>query len=174
MKIVVTTQCRENYGAHDWDGAGECPNYWKSKGGEVYVVPNVTVEKAADKSFWDSISNAVTHSSDYSEEYVIGMDLVDDIDFDVKKFVPEWDNPIYLDSDLEPEVEGFTALQTTENGPFQSMRKEIRKMFKRWTQVNGEVKDYDCSFELIDGNILTYKESLDYFKTAENMVGRTT
>ncbi len=165
MKIVVQTQCRENYAAHDWDGTGECPNYWKSKGGEVYVVPNVTVEKAADKSFWNSISNAVTHSSDYSEEYVIGMELVDDIDFDVKKFVPEWDNPIYLDSDLEPEVEGFTALQTTQNDTFQSMRKEIRKMFKRWTQVNGEVKNYDCSFEFIDGNIVPYSESQTYLES---------
>ena len=165
MKIVVQTQCRENYAAHDWDGTGECPNYWKSKGGEVYVVPNVTVEKAADKSFWNSISNAVTHSSDYSEEYVIGMELVDDIDFDVKKFVPEWDNPIYLDSDLEPEVEGFTGLQTTVNDTFQSMRKEIRKMFKRWTQVNGEVKNYDCSFEFIDGNIVPYSESQTYLES---------
>ena len=58
------------------------------------------------------------------------------------------------------------SLQTTENDEFQTMRKEIRRMYKRWTQVGGEVKDHKCSFELIDGNILTYKESLDYFGTA--------
>jgi hypothetical protein len=38
MKLLITTQVRENYGAHDWDGVGECPQYWKSKGGNEYVL----------------------------------------------------------------------------------------------------------------------------------------
>jgi hypothetical protein len=38
MKLLITTQVYENYGAHDWDGAGECPQYWKAKGGNDYVV----------------------------------------------------------------------------------------------------------------------------------------
>ena len=38
MKVVIYTQFRENYGAHDWDGKGECPQYWKNKGGSCYVV----------------------------------------------------------------------------------------------------------------------------------------
>ena len=38
MKLVITTQHKENYGAHDWDGKGECPQYWKFKGGDTYVV----------------------------------------------------------------------------------------------------------------------------------------
>ena len=37
-KLLITTQVYENYGAHDWDGAGECPQYWKAKGGCDYVV----------------------------------------------------------------------------------------------------------------------------------------
>ena len=37
-KLLITTQVYENYGAHDWDGAGECPQYWKAKGGNDYVV----------------------------------------------------------------------------------------------------------------------------------------
>ena len=37
MKIVFQTQIRENYGAHDWDGKGECPQYWKFKGGNTFV-----------------------------------------------------------------------------------------------------------------------------------------
>ena len=36
MKLHITTQYSENYGAHDWDGEGECPQYWKFKGGEDY------------------------------------------------------------------------------------------------------------------------------------------
>jgi len=33
MKILLQTQIHENYGAHDWDGTGKCPQYWKAKGG---------------------------------------------------------------------------------------------------------------------------------------------
>jgi hypothetical protein len=36
MKLHITTQYMENYGAHDWDGQGECPQRWKFKGGEDY------------------------------------------------------------------------------------------------------------------------------------------
>jgi len=36
MKLMITTQVQENYGAHDWDGQGECPQYWKFKGGNDY------------------------------------------------------------------------------------------------------------------------------------------
>ncbi len=37
-KLLITTQVYENYGAHDWDGEGECPQRWKAKGGNDYVV----------------------------------------------------------------------------------------------------------------------------------------
>jgi hypothetical protein len=38
-ELVMTTfhiahfQYWENYGAHDWDGVGSCPQHWKAKGG---------------------------------------------------------------------------------------------------------------------------------------------
>ncbi len=38
MKLLIQTQVYENYGAHDWDGTGTCPQYWKAKGGNDYVV----------------------------------------------------------------------------------------------------------------------------------------
>lgn len=40
MKLLITTQVYENYGAHDWDGVGSCPQYWKAKGGNDYVIKN--------------------------------------------------------------------------------------------------------------------------------------
>ena len=36
MKLMITTQIQENYGAHDWNGEGACPQYWKFKGGNDY------------------------------------------------------------------------------------------------------------------------------------------
>ena len=41
MMLVIQTQNQENYGAHDWDGKGECPQYWKFKGGNEFKVTNV-------------------------------------------------------------------------------------------------------------------------------------
>jgi len=39
--LVIRTQFMENYGAHDWDGTGECPQYWKMKGGSEYKITDV-------------------------------------------------------------------------------------------------------------------------------------
>jgi hypothetical protein len=47
-KLLITTQTYENYGAHDWDGQGECPQYWKPKGGSDYVVKNINVNKVTE------------------------------------------------------------------------------------------------------------------------------
>ena len=42
--LYATGQYAENYGAHDWDGEGQCPQYWKMKGsGEVLAMQNVTL-----------------------------------------------------------------------------------------------------------------------------------
>jgi len=41
MMLVIRTQLMENYGAHDWDGEGECPQYWKMKGGSEFKIANV-------------------------------------------------------------------------------------------------------------------------------------
>lgn len=57
MKLLITTQVYENYGAHDWDGAGECPSYWKAKGGSDYVVKNFTGNRR--RSVADSATEAV-------------------------------------------------------------------------------------------------------------------
>lgn len=40
-ELLIITQCYENYGAHDWDGTGECPQYWKAKGGDEYLVTGI-------------------------------------------------------------------------------------------------------------------------------------
>ena len=47
-KLLITTQVYENYGAHDWDGEGACPQYWKAKRGSDYVVKNVKANKATE------------------------------------------------------------------------------------------------------------------------------
>jgi hypothetical protein len=43
MMLVIQTQDQENYGAHDWDGKGACPQYWKFKGGQEIKVTGVDI-----------------------------------------------------------------------------------------------------------------------------------
>ena len=56
MKLVIHTQFKENYGAHDWDGR-ECPQYWKFKGGSTYVV-EASLNQAMSGSFFTDVASA--------------------------------------------------------------------------------------------------------------------
>lgn len=81
MKIVLHTQIHENYGAHDWDGKGQCPQYWKAKGGESYEVQQeLTWDEAANASLVKSLVEKaiakVSRKSDHYEERVIDWELV--------------------------------------------------------------------------------------------------
>lgn len=98
MKLVIHTQFMENYGAHDWDGKGECPQYWKYKGGSTYVV-ETSLEQAMSSQFFTDVAKCIEYRNDYSEEYIIGESLVDDIDFDPATVVEEWDTAIYAEFD---------------------------------------------------------------------------
>lgn len=78
-KLVIHTQYRENYGAHDWDGEGECPQYWKSKGGDIYVYENVTPKQEAKiaENGIPTLANLINHSNDYSTNHIIDFFVTD-------------------------------------------------------------------------------------------------
>lgn len=73
MKLVIHTQFKENYGAHTWDGEGECPQYWKFKGGDTYVV-----EGATDKALLPQLRELIEYKDDGSEEYILDADIMED------------------------------------------------------------------------------------------------
>lgn len=66
--LVIRTQVRENYGAHNWDGSGACPQYWKNKGGHDYKVLNVPLNIDLAEIV---AASGVETSDNYFEEYVI-------------------------------------------------------------------------------------------------------
>jgi hypothetical protein len=84
MRILIETQYKENYGAHDWDGVGECPQYWKFKGGDEIIVEVDGFrfgDEFADKKgqmIVDSMRDKIEYRSDYAEEYIIGWSFVED------------------------------------------------------------------------------------------------
>ena len=161
MKLVIQTQHRENYGAHDWDGKGECPQYWKFKGGNTYVV-QMNVRQAMDKEYYQLFIDAVTERNEYFEEYVIGEDLIDDQDYRESDHIPEWDSVIHLSFDVK--ADAVRAHRTQNNQEYGYMRKEIAKKFETYLLVNGEQKEYKSSFEMINGDQVTYSELGNWMK----------
>lgn len=83
FRVVVTTQVYENYGAHTWDGEGECPRYWKAKGGQEY---QVEVGTAADvlalgsaglRRIADRIADKVERNDEYWHEFRLSWHVHD-------------------------------------------------------------------------------------------------
>jgi len=76
-KLLITTQIQENYGAHDWDGVGECPSYWKMKGGNDYVVKKFKdVNKATEVVM--ALRGQIESDNYAFREWVINWEVVAD------------------------------------------------------------------------------------------------
>jgi hypothetical protein len=77
MKLLITTQNYENYGAHDWDGVGECPSYWKAKGGSDYVVKNFTNFNNTTEAVM-ALRGQIEEDSEYFRSSIIDWEVVAD------------------------------------------------------------------------------------------------
>jgi hypothetical protein len=77
MIVVIDTQFMENYGAHDWDGQGECPQYWKMKGGSSYKVLNVPAD-ADLQSVVDLLAPEIEFDEIGARQYIIGSYMEND------------------------------------------------------------------------------------------------
>jgi len=75
MMLVIRTQVYENYGAHDWDGKGECPQYWKAKGGSEYKIQGVPL--SADYKAVVSAAS-VERDTKYFRESIIDWSIESD------------------------------------------------------------------------------------------------
>jgi len=80
MKLHIVTQYMENYGAHDWDGQGECPQYWKFKGGEDYFYQLGAVEPSAEhvEELVFALRGQIEWDDLGSRQYITGYGLVED------------------------------------------------------------------------------------------------
>ena len=76
-KLLITTQVYENYGAHDWDGVGECPQYWKAKGGSDYVVKKFKdLGKVTEVIM--ALRGQIECDNEWYRESIIGWEIVAD------------------------------------------------------------------------------------------------
>ena len=80
MQLLITTQVQENYGAHDWDGTGTCPSYWKFKGGNDYKYALGSVARNAEAlaELVEYFRSQIEEDNDYYRNHIIGWEVVAD------------------------------------------------------------------------------------------------
>jgi hypothetical protein len=97
MKLHINTQYMENYGAHDWNGEGECPQRWKFKGGEDYFYQLGAVEPSEEHlaELVEALRSRVEWSDDGSRSYIVGYGVVaDDFRTEFERSQLEYDGHI--------------------------------------------------------------------------------
>ena len=77
-KLLITTQVYENYGAHAWDGEGDCPQYWKAKGGNDYVVKNFSGSAFNVTAAAMALRSEIEQDNNHFRETIIDFRLVKD------------------------------------------------------------------------------------------------
>ena len=93
-KLLIQTQVMENYGAHDWDGEGQCPQYWKAKGGNDYVIKNVDECDMVD-IIVDRVRGQIEQDNDGFREYIVSYSIVaDDFLTEFEQSQLRWDGRI--------------------------------------------------------------------------------
>ncbi len=159
MKIVIDTQYRENYGAHDWNGEGKCPQYWKCKGGYVYVIPNLSMSKAQeilDEKIQEVIA-LVSYSNSYAEEQVISYD----IHHDDEVLWDSWEEP----TTLHYENNMWIARKITPNGEYGYMNKKIVEKHQEYQMLpDGVQENHKCVYVLTSGEVVPAEEIMNYLK----------
>lgn len=162
MKLVIQTQVRENYAAHE----GFTGEYrWKYKGGNTYVVPHLS-DANVNRIIESGISNLtkiVEESNDYYQEYILDWEIVAD---DETRW-EEWETPTILEFSDEL---GWVARRDVINGEYGYMRSDIACKTESWVVLEGNVRkegSYKCFYEMKDGSILSYEELEAYYAAKE-------
>lgn len=155
MKLVIQTQIRENYAAHNgFDGE----YYWKCKGGNTYVVENLSAASCLKikEEGVPTLKALITEMNDYYEEYILDWSFEDD-DATVCE---EWETPIVL-----AWVGGrWTATRTVMNDEYGYMRMEISKKLESWDlMMGGERENYKVLYEIRDTRELVDSDGLSAY-----------
>jgi len=100
MSVLIFTQHRENYGAHDWDGEGLCPQYWKFKGGSNYAVSagEMYPDEADDfiaRDLATRVSQFIESRTEMFEEYILEATLVPTSE--LENAVQEWETITHIE-----------------------------------------------------------------------------
>jgi len=167
MKLVIETQYRENYAAHNDDFvAGVSEDYWKNKGGSTYIVPNLTVDQAIKitKNGIPNLEKLIVHSDCATEEFILDWFVCDD-DVTVGE---EWETPLMLEYDSE--IKEWRATRTWLAGQDTYMKDEIVEKRESWLLRQFQIRhDYKVLFTMNDGHIVNgYSALKSWFEAPWN------
>ena len=150
MKLVIQTQYCENYGAHTWDGEGECPQYWKFKGGETYVVPNLSQDQVTQviEQGIPTLRALIEYSNEASREYILDWSVQEDADV-----VGEpWETPF----ELYWEQGRWVARRTVKNDEYGYLRADIGSKTEQYDMMmEGGRENYTVEYRDRSGEIMT-------------------
>ena len=166
MKLRIHTQHYENYGAHDWDGEGECPQYWKAKGGDTFILDGVTVSQAMDAQFIDGVLDNISSADEYFEVCIAGWDLIDDIDWEeAQSEMDEFDAERVIHLTIVEEGLRAVKHESSEYWPYQSSLLFKGKRVE-YILSHGREDQHKVRYLTHDGREVTYKESCEMVKSA--------
>ena len=150
--LVIQTQHRENYGAHNWDGEGECPQHWKFKGGSTYFVTDLTtaqINKIAQKGI-PTLSVLIESRNEMFEEYILDWEIRDlGKNGDGKGPICEpWETPIQFFYD-----NGWKCrTHHTPHPEYTHYASGITGKAEQWTPGVGNTRnDYQCQYKTKNG-----------------------
>lgn len=151
MKLVIQTQYCENYGAHTWDGEGECPQRWKFKGGETYVVPNLGQDQVVTRVIeqgMPTLRALIEYSNEASREYILDWSVQDDADV----VCEPWETPF----ELSWEQGRWVARRTVKNDEYGYMRADIGSKTEVYDMMmEGGRENYTVEYRDPAGKIMT-------------------
>lgn len=162
MKLVIQTQFKENYGAHDWDGKGECPQYWKFKGGETYVFANLIPNDVTriQESGIPTLTRLIENRDESFEEYILDWSFEDND----AVVCDAWETPWQLEH-----IKGeWIASRTQRSGEYTCWKQDISAIHEMFIMSPGGVRSgYKKEIEIESGEIFSYS---DYHKHQKPVV----
>jgi hypothetical protein len=150
MKLVIYTQYVENYGDVD-------KPFWKFKGGDTYIVPNLTAEQG-QRILRDGIPTLkalIEYKNPMSEVSISNYAILED---DVV-VCDEWETPYILSWENNTWVGRIITLN---DGMY---RKPIVSKVSKFTlAMNGERNDFEVTFVIESGQLVGEDSISDYFQ----------
>jgi hypothetical protein len=150
MKLVINTQHRENYAAHNEDFVpGVSQDYWKFKGGSTYVVENINPPSARNIEMdgIPTLTALIEDRNESYEEYILGYDIVEDD----AVVCEEWETPYVLEYDSM--LKAWRMSRITINGDMGYMRSEIAEKHESWMALpKNDRRDYKVMWVMTNGH----------------------
>ena len=153
MKLVIQTQYCENYGSTD-------KPYWKFKGGDTYIVPNLSPAQAERilSHGIPTLKALIEYKNSMSEEYVTYYRIVEDDTV----VCDEWEAPNMLSWENNTWVCRQVQLN---DGSFR--KPVVSKVTKYTMNMGGDKSDLEVSYVVENGSVISYKDINNYIKGYE-------